>query len=326
VLIPPNPDLFITTRLPYDYDPDAKCPLWEAALAETFEGDLERIEALQQWAGLNLLPNCESQTAMLLYGPPGTGKSVVCLGLKAILGAANVSCLDLKDIKQRFKLKELAGKLANIVIDMSSREPLDEGLLKRLIDGVTVMSEEKYKNPVPFMPKAKWTFATNKLPQGLDPNDGIWRRLLILPCKRVVPEDRKTPGMADERADWWLRTGQLPGMLNWAIAGLKDYQKAGVLRRPSLSRALIEQQKATTDPTYHYISMHLREEADGTAPRDAVYRHYEQWMRDSNNGRALKSKHQFYAAIREQFPQADENQVDTGGSRPWCWIGVRWVG
>jgi P4 family phage/plasmid primase-like protien len=322
-----NPDFFITVSLPYAYQPEAKCPKWEQFLQETFVDDEDREEKigfLQRWFGLCLISDTTYQAFLVLYGQPGTGKSVIGGGLIAMLGHANVSYATPRAMNSRFGLDPLIGKLANVVTDLDSEEKLDRGIFKRLVDGGLVMTEQKYKNPRPACSTVRFVFGTNKMPTGSNVNDGMWRRMIVLECNQVVPPDRRNLAMS--RPEYWLEQGELPGMLNWALAGLGKLRQEVALVPPARSMEKVEEQRRLADPTHDFIESYLAAAPDAEVERDALYRDYTGWMTGTHNKKEIRSKQVFNAAVRERFPSVTEVQSKIENRRPRCWKGLRRIG
>ena len=62
--------------------------------------------------------------------------------------------------------------------------------------------------PIDAPPTAKLRFATNMLPQFSDKGRGIWRRMILVPFDKQVPEDQQNPKLAEELIE------ELPGIFN----------------------------------------------------------------------------------------------------------------
>jgi putative DNA primase/helicase len=127
------------------------------------------------------------------------------------------------------------------------------------------------------------------------------------------------------RPEYWLEEGELPGMLNWSLEGLERLKTQGGLKPPSGSIERAERQRRLSDPTHDFLVSRLELDPCAVTPRDPVYREYETWMKGTNSQKDLKSKQEFYAAVREQFPDVAERQVATDNGCRWCWVGLRRV-
>lgn len=58
-LLSHTPQWFSSNCLPHPYDSSAQCPQWLAFLKQVFDNDPERISALQQWFGYNLIADTD---------------------------------------------------------------------------------------------------------------------------------------------------------------------------------------------------------------------------------------------------------------------------
>ena len=60
----------------YDYDANAKCPVWESFIDDVTDEEPRRAENLQFIAGYTLFSDCRHQKVFILVGSGGNGKSV----------------------------------------------------------------------------------------------------------------------------------------------------------------------------------------------------------------------------------------------------------
>ena len=52
-------------------------------------------------------------------------------------------------------------------------------------------------------------------------DDGIWRRLQLIPFTETIPEAERDPRLPDKLL------AELPGILNWALQGCRDWRAEG---------------------------------------------------------------------------------------------------
>ena len=64
-----TPDMLLSKICNVEYDPAAKCPVWEKFLEDTMQGNGGKIQYLQKIAGLSLTGNTEQETCFILYAP-----------------------------------------------------------------------------------------------------------------------------------------------------------------------------------------------------------------------------------------------------------------
>ncbi len=75
--------------------------------------------------------------------------------------------------------------------------------------------ERKYQDPISISPICKMVFAVNNLPCSPDQSYGLYRRIFILPF------NKRFEGKAADKHLKEKLQAELPGILNWALEGLK---------------------------------------------------------------------------------------------------------
>lgn len=79
--------------------------------------------------------------------------------------------------------------------------------------------------------------------------NSIWRRIKIIPFNEVLPENEWDKKLAEK-----IITKELPGVFNWAIAGLKDYYKFGSLNPPKVVSDATQKYKEDQDILHDFIT------------------------------------------------------------------------
>ena len=215
-LIPQSHNWFSLTTLPYAFDRNASCDRWQSFLEDALEGDLKRIYVLQEYAGYILLPDNRFHKALAQEGIGSNGKSVVQAGFTAMLGEKNVSGLSIENFANSFSIGETVGKLLNIAADMGNVDKIAEGMLKQVIGSDRVFVDRKHRDGMTIRPTAKFIASWNDRPRIRDRSNGIWRRLIVMPFRKTISDERKKLGMDD--SSYWA--DEAPGICNWALIGL----------------------------------------------------------------------------------------------------------
>lgn len=137
VLSPHRPDYLSTNQLPVEFQPAALCPNFDAWVAEVIPVDCH--ELLWECIGYLLMNGNPLQVAILLLGDGGNGKGTVLRLIKLMLGKANVSRVDPKDLcKNAFAMADLFGKIANIAGDIDAKFLDETGQFKQITGEDTV--------------------------------------------------------------------------------------------------------------------------------------------------------------------------------------------
>ena len=312
-LLPHTLDWWSTVRLPYKFDPTAECPLWDKFLNRSLEGDKERISLLQEWAGYLLLPNNQNQKFLVLEGEGGNGKSVFFAGMQALLGPDQVSNVSLDDFGQRFHLTATLGKLANISADTGEIDKPCEGHLKSYCTGEPMFFDRKGISGINVRPTARLMVGVNNRPRFSDRSDGIWRRMLLVPWRVRISSAEKIMGM--DSHEWWMKRGQLPGILNWAIRGLHRLRNQPDFTVPSICMEAIDSYRTEINPAREFLIDHFQVDESGMKKSEEVYRTYRDWC--TANGYRPLAANTFGKEVKRVFPGVVYKQARVDGMRIW---------
>ena len=181
--VPASPELIVTNRIPWDYNPEAYDDLTNKTLNKIACQDAAIRALLEEAAGYCLFKRNELGKAFILTGTGSNGKSTFLNMLKNMLGHSNVSSLDLKKLSDRFSTVMLYGKLANIGDDISDEFLVDTSVFKKIVTGESIDAEQKGQPKFEFEPFCKMFFSANNIPRMGKGRDweAIKRRLIIIP-------------------------------------------------------------------------------------------------------------------------------------------------
>src|SRR5690606_30060659 len=151
----------------------AKCPNWLAFLEEVFDGDHERISALQQWFGYNLVSDNRHHKMALLLGPPRSGKGTTLAVMSAMLGRHNVANTSLAALGGRFGLEPLIGNLSALIDEGHLGKFSDTSLILERLKAISGGSEQTVDRKgiaalASVSLKVRFTLAMNELPRLTD--------------------------------------------------------------------------------------------------------------------------------------------------------------
>jgi putative DNA primase/helicase len=319
VLSAHSPRWFSPVCLPYDYDPRASCPQWHAFLQNNLEGDQERIDLLQEWFGYCLTPDTSQQRFLLLEGEGSNGKSVVCAALTALLGDGNVAHVPLEMFGQRFALTQTLGKLANIASEVGELDRVAEGVLKSFTSGDRMMFDRKGIAPVEAMPTARLVLATNNRPRLSDRSTGVWRRLLLMPFRVEIPAHQRVYGM--DKPAWWMDAGELPGIFNWAIEGLRRLRHQKRFTEPLICQDALHQYRVECNPARSFLEDNCVPSVLGhNVPAGQLYELYHDWCH--RNGYQPLGAAAFGKEVVRVFPKVEKKRAKSGGNRVYVYQGL----
>lgn len=316
VFVPHTPRYFSLVRLPYNYEPHAQCPRWQAFLDDVMQGDAERIVLLQEWAGYLLTNSLKFHKFLLIAGEGGNGKTVFTTILEKTVGEDNVSHVPLSSFGDRFALAHTVGRMLNSTSESSHKlGELCETMLKSYTSGDRMTFERKYRQSMDAYPTAKVMISTNQLPNFTDRSNGIWRRLLFVPFDKTIPVDEQNPDLVDEL------TAELPGIFNWAMEGLQKLTADGRFIEPERCKEAMNEYRKDTNPARVFLEENYIEgfEFEGVACGE-LYQTYVTWC-EQNGYHPLNSSN-LGKEIKRTFPDSVKVQKRQGGRRIWVFSGL----
>ncbi len=220
----PHTPLFVSlVQSPVEYDPEAKCPIWEGCVNAWMEGKEadKKKQLLQQFSGYCLSSSMLHDKALFLVGDGGNGKSTFVDTISMVIGPDAVSHIDLEGLYGQYGMKGLIGKRLNIIEEVHGNY-YQANKLKKLISGEPVTIDIKYKDQFSFRPQAKFIFAVNIMPRVDDTSTATERRICGILFKNNF---RNNPNRL-LRSDTGLLASELPGILNWMLEGAKNLSES----------------------------------------------------------------------------------------------------
>jgi putative DNA primase/helicase len=269
--------LMVKTNI--DWIPTAKCPRWLQFMDEVFEFDIdknEKIAFMQEWFGYCLVQDCSMQRFLWLVGEGGNGKGIVEEVLTKLVGEANVSHAHLDRLNEPYVRAELSGKLINFSSEMSANSTVSDGYFKSIVGGDKTEAAKKYGASFTFTPYVRMIAATNHLPRLLDSSDGFARRAVILTFNRQFKGANKDSKLKDKLF------AELPGILVWAVGGLKDLRKRDDFNVPQSSNAVLAQYRLESDPVALFADECLEQSDTDRMTPAVIFTGFNEWARTNN--------------------------------------------
>lgn len=215
MLIGHNEECPSTVQLPVPWDPEARCPTFDAFLESAIPAD-DRQRAWEVLGYLMMSGN-PLQRLFLLSGSGGNGKGVFLNVVRALLGKSNMSAVPLQEFSDsQFATAELFGKLANVCGDIDATFIQNTGRIKELSGDDEMKGERKFGHPFYFRFWGKAIFSANAIPGAADSSRGWLRRWEVI-------EFPYTPTNPDPDLSRRVTTeGELAGIAVKAVHALRQ--------------------------------------------------------------------------------------------------------
>ncbi len=217
----------ITKLAPVNYDPEATCPVWERTLREVFAADEGVIELVRRFAGYSLSGRVSEQKLVFAHGGGANGKTTILNALRQTWGeygiALDPGVLVASDHEQHpTGLTDLRGARLVTTVETERGRRLNEPLVKLLTGGDPIRARRMRQDYFEFLPTHKLWFAGNHLPRINGTDQGIWRRLLLVPFEVEFGPERADKELPDRLA------AEASGILAWAVRGCLAWQADGL--------------------------------------------------------------------------------------------------
>ncbi len=243
--------LFSLNAVDYDYSPSAPAPgAWLEFLHDLFEDDIQAVETLQELFGYFLLPDTRQHKIGFIVGPKRSGKGTVSRVLTGMLGRENVCGPTLGSLGTNFGLWPLLHKRLAIIADARLSGRTDQAVIvERLLsisgeDTITV--DRKHLSPWTGRLPTRFLILTNELPKLTDSSGALASRFILL-CLTKSWYGREDHELTDRLL------GELPGILNWSIAGWRRLNERGHFVQPASSMEALQELEDLTSPIRAFV-------------------------------------------------------------------------
>lgn len=273
------PDVLVSKRANVAFDPTAECQRWKRFLEEV-QPDAGVRAFLQRFAGYCLTGMVDEQVFAFLYGLGRNGKSVF-VELLAWLLSDYAHKVPTEMLMQHQRNPQgpspdvvaLKGRRFVYATETEDGARLAAARIKELTGGDTLSGRVPYgRDFVTFRPTHKLVIVGNHKPEIGDNSFGMWRRVLLTPFENTIPENQCDPQLLDKLK------AEGPGILNWALAGLRRWEKVG-LQVPTAISAATAAYREENDIIGEWLRDNCVIGAGQSARKDVLYVDYEAWAK-----------------------------------------------
>jgi len=267
----------ITKVAPIAFDPDARAPRFEEALAE-WQPDPEVRAFLQRWAGYAATGVIREPSFPIAFGEGANGKSTLFDLLARILGGysaampAHFFAIQKHD-KHDTEIARLRGVRLAVASETSNGCALDEAKVKRLTGGDVVTGRFMHKDFIEFRPTAKFVLLTNHRPRLRSTGEGIRRRVLLVPFDNVIPADKRDGKLAER-----LFREEAPGILRWIVDGARDWSaREEHLEPPAAVTTATSEYHADEDVLARFVDERCTRDASAKTAPTVLFNAFRAW-------------------------------------------------
>lgn len=274
---------YITKSLGVDRVGDAsKAVRWRSFLSQVFCEDQELIDWLQKFCGYILSGSVIDHIFLFCYGSGQNGKSVFIDLLQFILGdyGRTIATETLADSTRQKgavspDLAALVGARLGVASETAEGMALGEEFIKACVAGNSVTARNLHCPAFEFFPILKLLMSGNHKPTIRGADDGIWRRVRLVPFDRKFTETEKDTGLlAKLKAEG-------PHVLAWMVEGCLLWQGTGLADTPKSIKDATQEYREDQDLTGRWIEQCTVLSLGGETSAAELYASYKLWSLDN---------------------------------------------
>nr|WP_255610460.1 phage/plasmid primase, P4 family [Robertkochia sp. 3YJGBD-33] len=283
---------FMTYQLPFEYNPETQAPIWQSYLDKVLP-DKSLQQLLKEYVGYCFTRNIDFklEKMLLLYGKGHNGKSVFHDVIIELFGRQNVTNFSLQDLTMDNgnSLAMSEGKLVNISSEISTKVKPDR--LKQLASGEPLKGKKLYKDVKTIYDYPRFIFNCNLLPVTIENTDAFFRRFIIIPFEIKIDNEERDIYLARK-----IIEQELPGVLNWAIEGLRELIMNEKFSKSSKADQALNTFVRNSDPVQLFLDDSGYIPSEKRILRNKLYKEFKTYCMDS--GYQYISATMFYQQLR----------------------------
>ncbi len=276
---------FISKLMPVKYDRDAKAPLFHEFM-NAVQPHAPMRSFLKRYFGYCFTALTSEQVFVFFYGEGRNGKSTL-VDLIAQIMADYSTTVPFETLAgdDRRKGGEATPDLARLpgARLVRAAEPeqgmkFRESMIKSLTSGEPILIRRLHAEFNEVYPTFKLVISGNHKPDVRGADDGIWRRVLLVPWDIQIPKEKVDKRLPEKL--WEERTG----VLNWLIEGALDYLQYGLMI-PDEVRAATDTYREESDPVGAFIDAYcqITGDPDDEVDPKTLYVTYKKFCEEENH-------------------------------------------
>lgn len=196
-LEPFNPKIIFTTKIPVNYNLNAKCPNIDNFIKDVLEGKNkletdENIKLFYEIAGFSLYRDYFIEKAIIFDGYGRNGKTKTQELIRNFIGIENSCSVPLSQLTEdSFSVSELFNKHINVAGDLSNTNLKDTATLQKTVGRDRINAKRKFLLDVRFVNFAKHIFSTNELPKTYATHRGFWDKWILISFNNTFVEQKE---------------------------------------------------------------------------------------------------------------------------------------
>lgn len=258
-LIPHDRTKMLTKKMAVTFDPDADGSVLDKYLTDWMP-DPEVRAYVARLLAVTLSGTADERVIPMLYGGSGSGKTAFLEMIYHVFGDFGAIAAEAA-LKPRAdqdgpseKLHQLKGSRMVKLSELSQGSVLNEALVKSITGSDTQTTRKLYGDIEEWKVQYMVWLATNHLPTISSNDEAIWKRVKPINFPGCfVDAQGRVANPEDRDLGRKLASAHASAVLNWILAGLKDYRENG-LNEPDQIGEWLEQYRDDVDTVRQFLA------------------------------------------------------------------------
>ena len=209
-------------------------------------------------------------------------------------------------------IARLKGARLVTTTEVEQGKALSESIIKQITGEDILTARFLYSEYFSFKPTFKIFMATNHKPKIKGADNGIWRRIKMIPFTVTIPPEQRDKKLSEKLM------AENSGILNWLLKGYAMWAKEG-LGEPEAVKEANEEYRMDMDSVGTFVNECLNIDASMSwrLPNKLMYETYLKWCNRSNE-RVMSQK---WLSI--QLQEKGFKRCVSNGMRFWLGLGVK---
>jgi putative DNA primase/helicase len=308
---PHDPTLLLTRLTGAAYRPEAEGPEF-ARFLERVQPKAEMRDYLARLTGHSLEGRVIEHVLAIFYGPGANGKGTYIAAVLGALGdyadAADPELLTARTFDAHpTGTADLFGLRLAVLHESDHGRRLAEGTVKRLTGGDRVKARRMREDFWHFEPSHTFAMLTNHKPIIGGTDEGIWRRLRLVPWDVIIPPEERDGELGDRLAL------EHDAVLAFLVRGYADWHRQGLADPPEV-RTATDAYRAESDALGRFLGEKCMRH--GTVGSSELFAAWSAWCKDE--GEEPGTQTAFSAALTNR----GFDNYTSNGRRRWRSLGL----
>ena len=277
---------------------------------------VENKDCMFNVTGFMISPLSGVKKSVFLIGDTDGGKSTYICFLESCVAPELVSHVSFQQLADKYFTLQLEGMIMNVSTDNSGQAVGNEHIFKAIVSNERIEGRALRNNPKTFTPHAKLIFASNKPYVFKHPDSAIFRRMVIVPFERSIPEDKQDPELLEKLI------AERDVICSISVRRLKRFISSGFdFQMSEKGQAYLTSRIADLNSVKSFLTDRAILDENGAISMANLFETYKGWCKD--NSLTADGRNEFRENVLSFSPGIDYRKVGPREKRIWGFRGIR---